>query len=191
MGMQPNSKIRELHAKVQAEYGVSGKFWPVSIEADCDETEPLCPESTMQECGLFHKAVVWLELETRFCAERDTLIALRDACMQHFVSPASRWARSSRPEVSEACLAWSHLESFTSPEQLATCRGVKVFNGHVTELYFNSLTGNIKYHRQFALSRLSNLKFSRPDSKGNWSVNGPPYLQVALQSAGRFARHYQ
>ena len=129
MGMQPNSRIRELHAKVQAECGVSGKFWPVSTEADCAETEPLRPGSTMQECGLFHKAVVWLELETPFCAERGTLIALRDTCMQNVTSPASRWATSSLPGVSEACLAWSHLENFTSPEQLATCRGVGVLDG--------------------------------------------------------------
>ena len=58
MGMQPTSKIRELHSKVKAECGVSGKFWLVSADADCDETEPLRLESTMQECGLFHKAVV-------------------------------------------------------------------------------------------------------------------------------------
>ena len=92
MVMQPNSKIRELHAKVQAECGARGKFWPVSTEANGDETdtEPLRLESTMQDCGLFHKAVVWLDLESTFCSERGALITLRDTCMQNFTSPASR-----------------------------------------------------------------------------------------------------
>jgi hypothetical protein len=145
MVMQPTSKIRELHSKVKAECGVSGKFWSVSADADCDETAPLRLESTIQECGLFHNAVVWLELETTFCAERDALIELRDACMQqHFIPPVSKWATSLRPEVSKACLTWAHLESFTSPEQLATCHGVKVVSGHVTELELGGLrlTGN-------------------------------------------------
>jgi hypothetical protein len=142
MRMQPNSKIHELHSKVHAECGVTGKFWLVSTDADCDETEPLRPESTMQECGLFHKAVVWLELDPFFVVERGALIALRDACMQHFIMQASR------PEVSEACLAWSHLESFTFPEQLATCHGVEVLDGRVTKLELNglSLTGNVEYY---------------------------------------------
>ena len=146
MGMQPTSKIRELHSKVQAECGVSGKFWSVSADANCDETAPLQLESTIQECGLFHKAVVWLELETTFCAEQGALIALR----QHFISPASSWARSARPEVSKACLAWAHLESFTSPEQLATCYGVKVVSGQVTKLNLagRRLIGNAKIHCQ-------------------------------------------
>jgi hypothetical protein len=154
--MQPNSKIRQLHAKVQAECGVRGKFWPVSVEGDGDEIEPLRLESTMQECGLFHKAVVWLELETTFCAERDALIALRDACMQNFTSPASKWATSPFPEESKTCLAWSNLESFTSPDQLAICYGVKVLDGHVTELFLSnlSLTGNSTWHCQFCLGVL-------------------------------------
>ena len=151
MRMQPNNKIYELHSKVNAECGVSGKFWLVSTDADCDETEPLRPESTMQECGLFHKAVVWLELDPFFGVERGALIALRDACMQHFISPASRWATSSCSEVSEACLAWLQLESFTFPEQLATCHGVEVLDGRVTKLELGglNLTGNVEYYSHY------------------------------------------
>jgi hypothetical protein len=76
IGMQPHSKICELHSKVQAECGVSGKLWPVSTETDFNEPKPLWFESTVRECWVFHLAVIWLETEDSFCAERDALTAL-------------------------------------------------------------------------------------------------------------------
>ena len=81
----------------------------MSTKTDYDKTTSLRSESAMQECGLFHDAVVELEPE-------DALIALREACMQRVRS-----------------LDWSQLESYMSLELLVTCHGVKVLNGHATE----------------------------------------------------------
>ena len=85
----------------------------------------------MTDCGLFHNAVVWLELEDGFGADRNALIALREA-----TGPS---------RITTKIPGWSHLESFTSPGQLATCGGVKVHNGRVTELdlIYCGLTGTI------------------------------------------------
>jgi hypothetical protein len=128
--MQPHAHISELHSKVQAACGVGGRFWPVPDMSDCVKVKPLQFESTMQECGLFHNAVVWLEQEDGFSADKDALIALQEACMKR-----SRYLPS-----------WLNLKSFTSPEQLATCDGVvEVCHGRVTalELIGCGLTGNI------------------------------------------------
>jgi hypothetical protein len=86
--MRLNSTICEIQSKVQVECGARRNFWSVSIKNDYDETKPLRSESAMQECGLFHNAVVGLELENSFYDERDALFALREACMQHFTSLA-------------------------------------------------------------------------------------------------------
>ena len=79
--------------------------------------------STMQEYELCVNAVVWLEPEDVFSADRDVLIALRESCMKILSSKQLATWRVSR-----------RLGSFTSPKQLATCHGMNVHSGRVTEL---------------------------------------------------------
>jgi hypothetical protein len=152
ISMHPHAKICELHSKVQAACGVDGKLWPVSTMVDCDEATPLCFDSTMQECGLFHKTVVWLERQDGFSADRDALIAVRESCMMTYSIPSS----------------WSHLESLLSPEHLLTCRSVNVHNDRVTELRLSKccLIGNVVHFRWYP-PQFMQCDWSRWNSKGN------------------------
>jgi hypothetical protein len=65
---------------------------------------------------------VLLEIEDSFTREREALLAFRDS------TNFGGWRESAKA-------GWADLNTFTEPEELRTCHGVSIEDGHVTSLH--------------------------------------------------------
>ena len=128
--VQPDEKISELYLRVLNECGMSGRLWPVLN--DTVRVEPLQMDSTVRGSGLFDEAMIWLEPDDSFFAERRALIAL------------SRRMADIAPGWAAALQGWADVENLNSPAELVSCPGVAVANSRVSKLCMAhcGMTGN-------------------------------------------------
>jgi hypothetical protein len=112
ISVRPTEYIHELKSKIEAEIGKKGKLFHL------EKSIELCDSKNISEC-ISDRSSVLLEIEASFTHEKETLLALRGLAKYG-------WGKH-----------WMGLETFTEPEQLGTCNGIIVGDGHVVKIVLN------------------------------------------------------